>query len=262
MCAWLTAFTTAGATANVEAAPADARKAARDELRGGASHLREGRYDDALQSFRRAYDLVPSPKIHFNFGLAYAGLARWSEALRAFERFLAEAQDATAEQRAQAREQIAGLQSKVAYVQLEVQPEGAAVLLDGRNVGSAPLNAPLVVDPGPHQVVIELGDASRARALDLKPAEHATVALTLATPAARNEAPRLVPTATAVPATVPSPPAAGTLSEPVATPADKPFFMRPWVWVAAGVLVAGTVTVLLVTRHDVYPTTAAKGTIQ
>ena len=60
----------------------------------GVAALKRGDHQAALTRFEEAYALVPSPKIHYDFGLAYVGLGRTADALAAFERFLAEAPDA------------------------------------------------------------------------------------------------------------------------------------------------------------------------
>ena len=106
----------AGATA----APGEARRsptareraAARSRLMLGADRLKAGDYAEALVQFQQAYELVPSPKIHYNFGLAYMGLGRNAQAAEAFDAFLAEASDATTETAGQAHRYRAELAKK------------------------------------------------------------------------------------------------------------------------------------------------------
>jgi tetratricopeptide (TPR) repeat protein len=76
--------------------------------------MKRGDYQAALARFQEAYALVPSPKIHYDFGLAYVGLERPAEALAAFERFLAEAPDAPPDKREKATSLIATLRARVA----------------------------------------------------------------------------------------------------------------------------------------------------
>ena len=61
---------------------------ARTKLLDGSDALKRGDFKDALARFKEAYELVPSPKIHYNFGLAYRGLGRPADAIDAFEKFL------------------------------------------------------------------------------------------------------------------------------------------------------------------------------
>jgi hypothetical protein len=131
------------------------RNKARQKLVEGVDLLRSGDYGEALTRFQDAYALVPSPKIHYNFGLAYLGLARRAEALEAFEKFLADAPDATKDTRDKAEEHRRDLRTRVAFVDVTSDVAGADVLLDGRTVGRTPLAKPLYVDPGPHQIVVQ-----------------------------------------------------------------------------------------------------------
>src|SRR5215475_11501406 len=75
----------AGLALAPRAAAADDKAAAKAKLVEGADLLKRGEYQSALERFQRAYELVPSPKIQFNFGLAYKGLGRNADAIEAFD---------------------------------------------------------------------------------------------------------------------------------------------------------------------------------
>jgi tetratricopeptide (TPR) repeat protein len=90
------------------------REAARAKLVEGVDALKRGDHRAALARFEEAYALVPSPKIHYDFGLAYLGLERPADALAAFERFLAEAPDAPPDKREKAASLIPTLRARVA----------------------------------------------------------------------------------------------------------------------------------------------------
>src|SRR4051812_36482377 len=96
-----------------------------------------GEYAEALARFEKAYALVASPKIQFNFGLAYNGLDRPSDAIRAFQSFLAEAGDAAPANVAKAREYLARLNRKVGVLELDGDVSGAEVSVDGRSYAAA-----------------------------------------------------------------------------------------------------------------------------
>jgi hypothetical protein len=53
-------------------------------------------------------------------------------------------------------ERLASVLARVAAVRVTVTPAGALVAVDGREVGRAPLERPVFVDPGPHQLVVSL----------------------------------------------------------------------------------------------------------
>lgn len=88
------------------------REAARAKLVEGVAALKRGDHRAALARFEEAYALVPSPKIHYDFGLAYVGLGRSADALASFERFLAEATDAPPDKRDKAASMIASLRAR------------------------------------------------------------------------------------------------------------------------------------------------------
>lgn len=115
----------------------------------------KGDYQAALATLQAAFALYPSPKLHFNIGVVQRGLGRDVEALVSFERFLAEAPDATAERRAAADRQVAELRGRVAFIDVVSDVAGAEVFVDGRSYGNTPLGAPLPVVPGPHQVLVQ-----------------------------------------------------------------------------------------------------------
>jgi len=110
----------AGGAGAVRAAPPPASDAVRDAARAklveGVDALKRGEPRVALDRFADAYALFPSPKIHYDFGLAYVALGRDADALSAFERFLAEAPDAPADKRDKAARYVAELRARVGAV--------------------------------------------------------------------------------------------------------------------------------------------------
>jgi hypothetical protein len=135
-------------------ARADARSEARAKLVQGGEFLKHGQFEEALAKFQEAYRLVPSPKIQYNFGLAYRGLGRKADALEAFEKFLAEAPDATKETRQNAALERTQLSGQITTLEVKVDLEGAEVFVDGRSYGTS-RPTPIYLDPGPHQLMVE-----------------------------------------------------------------------------------------------------------
>jgi tetratricopeptide (TPR) repeat protein len=133
---------------------ADARADARAKLVQGSELLKHGQFEEALARFQEAYRLVPSPKIQYNFGLAYRGLGRKADALEAFERFLGEAPDASKETRQNAARERAQLASQITVLEVKVDLPGAEVFVDGRSFGVGRAT-PIYLDPGPHQLMVE-----------------------------------------------------------------------------------------------------------
>jgi hypothetical protein len=230
------------------AGSAAAREGAKQKLREGAQQLRDGEYADALKTFQHAYELVPSPKIFFNFGLAYQGLARYADALEHFQRFVAEAKDANRETQSQALFLIRDLRAKVAFVNVTCDRPGADIVVDGRARGKTPQAQPFAVDPGPHQLVVELDGKTRTRPFSAQAGVQSEISIVLQEARSTEPPPPLA---------VRSPPreapvgGLGARPEPVAA---TPIYQRPWLWAAVGAVVAGgIVTAVLLGRRTEYP---------
>ncbi len=201
-----------------------AREQARAAAAAGAAHLEQGDYDKALDKFQEAYRLVKSPRLFFNFGLAYAALARPAEAFEAFEAFLREATDAPAERRAEATERLTELRARVAFVEVASPVASTKVSIDGRPRGTTPLSRLLVLDPGTHQVIAEASIFERPWVHTFTAAAGKTTRLTVVVPKA------------APPAPAPQIPIAAVTED-----APAPVYKRAWFWVAVGVAVAAGV---------------------
>jgi tetratricopeptide (TPR) repeat protein len=53
-----------------------------------AAHYAAGRYQEALQEFSQAYDLLPARAVQWNMAMCYLRLRDWTRALTAFENYL------------------------------------------------------------------------------------------------------------------------------------------------------------------------------
>jgi tetratricopeptide (TPR) repeat protein len=93
---WIGAWAAAAALLTVEsAAQSQPTDPARDEearnlFQAGRVAFSDGRYDDALSYFEKAYELSGRPELLYNVGTAADRLRRTEEAVAAFEKFLAE----------------------------------------------------------------------------------------------------------------------------------------------------------------------------
>ncbi len=218
-------------------AAADNKTAARNLLVEGSDLLKSGEYSQALAKFQAAFDMVPSPKIHYNFGLAYQGLGRPAEALGAFQKFVTEAQDVPAANVTKAKQFMADLRTKVAWLDVTGDVRGAEISVDGRALGTGPLAGETAIDPGVHQVTVEApGKPPFLQKISPTAGEKVRVVARLAAetpaPAFRPGAPRLVEASRAVDDPAPTP---GT-ADPVAPDDSSPRqWQRPAAWVGVGV---------------------------
>lgn len=203
---------------------ADGKSRARAKLVEGGELLKQGEYQGALDRFKEAYGLFQSPKIFYNFGLAYIGLGRNADAMEAFDKFLGEALDASADLRANAERHRTLLSQKVGTLVVECDVTGAEVAVDGRPLGVTPLKTPAHLDPGPHQLVVEKsGSPPFAKRLDVSAGQRLTIPVTLAAPEVSAPIPAPPPPSPATPAPMapdlspaPAPEAPGRLKRKLA----------------------------------------------
>src|SRR5947208_15700174 len=101
----LIVFLALAAEAATPGATAADKQKATGLLREGNALYKKGDYTGALEKFQDAYSAVPSPKLLFNIGQAERDLGRTVDAIQAFEKFLADAPDASPKTIAEARGQ-------------------------------------------------------------------------------------------------------------------------------------------------------------
>jgi tetratricopeptide (TPR) repeat protein len=230
---------------------ADPRAEARTKLVQGGELLKHGQFDEALQRFQEAYKLVPSPKIQYNFGLAYRGMGRKADALEAFERFLAEAPDASKETRQTAERERAQLLGQVTVLEVKVDLEGAEIFVDGRSYGTTHSSG-IYLNPGPHQLSVEKAGEGPAytERINALAGQRITVMARLArTPSAAPPSPR----DSSPPRVEPLPPPGGR-DVPPPPAATAPRWQPIVAWAAAGgaVVAAGFGTYELMSSNSKY----------
>jgi tetratricopeptide (TPR) repeat protein len=158
LCVLVTAALVAvGAPRHAVAQPASepaARQRAQELLLKGNEQLYQGRYLEALASFTRAYEIFPSPRLHFPLAQTFYELGRRLEALAHYEQFVrGVAESESPEQWRLAHRRIFKLQGEIATLHLQTNVP-ARVTVDGRLVGTTPLERPLRFMPGAHVVIL------------------------------------------------------------------------------------------------------------
>ncbi|MBK7864967.1 MAG: PEGA domain-containing protein [Archangiaceae bacterium] len=161
--------------------PAFAQPAPADEARRafaeGIAHFEQGSYALALAAFERSMQAQPNPGVLYNTGLSLKALGRMKEAIASFSRYLAEASP-SAERRAITEKLRSDATAQLATLTV-LAPQNAAVRLDGREQGSAPLAA-LTLDPGHHLVEVAApGFVTERREVQLSPAEALSLTVML-----------------------------------------------------------------------------------
>jgi len=150
----------------VTATPSDSPAArARTHYARGLSFYTQREYARALAEFERAYALVPSPRLLFSMGQAHAGLGQYAAAFKELQAYVASVGSSVpAERRSQVTRQLEALRAQLGSVAVTVNVPGTSIDVDGEVVGSSPLRAPVMLDPGSHRVGAAHTDHSPASA--------------------------------------------------------------------------------------------------
>jgi hypothetical protein len=168
-----------------------AKGAAQAKLVEGVGLLKDRRYREALDCFKQAYGLVPSPLINYDFGLAYLGMGDDARALESFETFLDRALDAPADKRRKAEGYRNDLRGRVAIVAVGADVDASELAVDGRSLGRVSCPRRLYLAPGSHGVVARVGPGgpTYAATVTCGPGQTADLEVRLAhAPAARPPA--------------------------------------------------------------------------
>ncbi len=198
----------------------------------GTKLYEQGDIAGALEKFEAADASFPSPKLMFNIGQANRDLHRHLEALEAFDRFLADAPDASPEMLTDARKCVSELQKKLGQIQIDCMTSGSEVSVDGKSVGRTPLPGLIWATPGHHQIAAKHENIAPAvEEVDVKAGAVSTVTLRLVAPmvAAPVQAPAAAP-------------ALDLRASPAPSEGNEGWWLgRKWTWVAGGSTVLLTV---------------------
>jgi tetratricopeptide (TPR) repeat protein len=98
----------------------------------GSVAFDEGRYDDAMENFTRAYDLSHRPELLYNIGLSADRLRHDAEALRAFESYLESLPEAENRPEVERRMRAlrAAIAAEAATAIVVTEPEAEPVVAD------------------------------------------------------------------------------------------------------------------------------------
>jgi hypothetical protein len=137
-------------------APDTATLDARKHFKAGTKLYRDGNYGGALAEFEEAYRLKPGAGSLQNIALSQKGLFRYSEAAATLEQLLARHSAELSEGEHKAVDDaLSELRGLLASIKLHVTPDGARVLLDGRQLSPPEWAAPLVLNVGEHTLTVD-----------------------------------------------------------------------------------------------------------
>lgn len=232
---------------------------AREAYQSGMAAVREDRWEDAYQSFARAYALVGRPLILLNLATAQVQTGRLVEGAESYRRFVREATEgAVLDHRDEASARLAELEPRIprAVLRLADLEEGDEVTLDGRPLSRAALAAPLPLDPGPHALEVRRsGEPVASTTFRLEEGQQREVSLDAPPGIAPTSAPPATTTASAsiAPEEVAAELVATEEPEPLAAAARSDrdgAATSPWLWTSVAlVVVGGAALAIALTRN-------------
>lgn len=222
-------------TASPSATPEE-KAAAQSLLSEGTRLFNQGDFAAALEKFSAAYSAYASPKLLYNIAQTNRALGRFAEAMEGFERVLREAPEGMADMTSDVRASMEELRGKLGQLHIQCSMVQAEISLDGKVVGTSPLQGLIWAEAGKHQVTARHAQAIPVvEDVEVAPASVETVVL------------RLQPFAAVAGLATPSqaqhpvqqPALAAAEASDARAPAARGWWLgRTWTWVAAGTTVA------------------------
>jgi hypothetical protein len=203
------------------------RETARTLFNQGLEYSDAGRWQEAADRFRRAYEVKATAEIAYNLAQAYIRLGYLAGASELFRR-AAEDPEASPAAREAARARLAQVSPRLGRLTVRLDLErGAFAYLDGHPLERGMIGVVMPVDPGPHLVQARWRNGTDvSRRVTLAEGSESTVTLT--PPGALVTAPR--------------------------SQASVGLLRRGWFWFAVAGVAAGTAVALSIPRlrgHDV-----------
>ncbi len=130
---------------------ADDQKQAKAKLMKGRELIEQENYLGALAAFTESYKLMPKMSVLYNIGMCYKALFRYVEAINTFKECVQKAGNRE-DIRERSRAAISELEQLVCKMEIRGAPSGATVLLNGKKAAKTPLQEPIIIDPGQHNV--------------------------------------------------------------------------------------------------------------
>jgi hypothetical protein len=158
------------------------QKEADRHFKSGVALYKEAKYAEALAEFERAYEIAPHPLVLYNIATCHRELSHYGEAVKYYERFLAEGKGKVPPARLkEAQTELDGVLARIARVTITIKGgEGAKVILDGAELGTMPIDGPLIVPPGEHRIVVRAeGKQAAERSLRVASGDEVEVTLQL-----------------------------------------------------------------------------------
>lgn len=152
------------------------RETARREFTAGQAADRRKEYQEAIEHYMRANDLVPHPFAMFNIAVDYERLGKLREAATWYEQFLDSSTTKDAD-RDKVNRTLIDLRNKPARIEVLTNPDGARVIINGIPAGTTPYRGEL--KGGLYTIAIQKGDERDSKEITIEYGEPVKVEFTL-----------------------------------------------------------------------------------
>ncbi len=137
---------------------------ARARFEEGIKAYDAGKYEQARVAFLETYALKKDPGVLLNLAFSSLKSGHALDAQKYFKQFLAGAPSTATKERAAASDGLKEADAALGHIEV-TGPAKAVVVVDGAEVGPAPLAEPVGVDPGEHTVTLKSADGSISQTL-------------------------------------------------------------------------------------------------
>ncbi len=217
----------------------------------GIELRRQGKDEEALAQFQRAFKLAPTPRAKAQMGLAEQAIGRWADAERDLEEAMSHASDPwIIKQKGVLSEAMTVIRRHLGSLIVKGEPVGAVVELDGEPVGALPMPERHVTAGEVVVTVRARGHLTLSRKITVTPGELAAEVFKLKRIETESAGGAIGTTPGFVDAGSTTPPVTVVPPPPDTPPvAASPRWMRPTAWatggVAAAALALGTTALIL-----------------
>lgn len=162
----------------------ESKERARMHFKMGVDFYHESNYAAALVEFKRAYELAPHYKLKFNLGQTAFELQDYAYAIDNLNGYLDEGgEEVPPDRKRIVSDMIENLHSRLAFVTIISNEDGAQVYVDDRLIGETPFNNPVPIGAGRRRVVaLKQGFVTVEQRLDLAARDNVDLALEFAAP--------------------------------------------------------------------------------
>ncbi|MFO0553515.1 MAG: PEGA domain-containing protein [Polyangiaceae bacterium] len=160
--------------------PTPAWKEADEHFRQGVQLFKENNFTAALVEFKRAYEIDPKYQVLYNIGESHYQLQDYANALKTFEKYLAEGgTKIPAKRRKEVEKEMVTLKGRVATITITTSEPGATITIDDVSMGKTPLE-PVLVSAGRRKITATLeGRVPVTQVVDLAGGDQQTIDLAI-----------------------------------------------------------------------------------